>query len=438
MKLFQTSPFMHRIVCFLLLGLCGSAVAAELPATEPAAKTAATDSNPLPLWLPLFDPETEIPTPEMAPPNTTARRIPETCSTALFTQALTAAPGTPNNQKADAAPSAETDCKNLDPAWLPLIDRLAEDDFDKAAARKLFARLGPSSFTPAYMAAKVLELHGVPGIGINRDNQLAPIPPENRPVPPERLNIGACKALVAAYADTFKDIQEKHGVPPADIIAILLVETGLGGDLGADTALRALASMAAVDTPEKLALGGNARQAARLNRARLQATLSEKSDWAYTEVKSLILYADKLGIDAAVIPASMYGAVGVCQFMPSNITPYGCDGDGDGKVDLFTLPDVFYSVARYLEAAGRREAVTPKARHAVFYAYNHDNGYAAGVLAASERIERGLAGKLSDSADPLAGFFMAGPRVLDPSLRGRSRYITPKGRVTSLESYPTE
>ncbi len=347
-----------------------------------------------------------------------------------------AASETPAQEPApETPPAAEEAVPGLDPAWVPLIERLAADGFDKAATRRLFARLGPESFTPAYMAAKITELHGVGGIGIRREDQLAPILPENRPTPPERLNIGACKALIATYADVFKDIKAKHGVPASEIVAILLVETGLGGDLGDDTALRALASMAAVDTPEKLALGGNSRQPARLSKARLQATLTEKSNWAYNEVVGLLRYAEQRGIDAATIPASMYGAVGVCQFMPSNIALYGCDGDGDGVVDLFALPDAFYSVARYLEAAGRRGATTPQARQAVFFAYNHDNGYAAGVLAASDRIERGLAGKLGDAADPLAGFYLAGPRVLDPSLRGRSRHITPKGRVTSLESY---
>ncbi len=333
-----------------------------------------------------------------------------------------------------SAPPNETQLKNLDPTWEPLIQRLADDGFNKTSMRLLFSRMGPNSFTSAYMAAKVLELYGVGGGGIKRDGQLAPVLPENRPSPPERLNVGACKALISAYADVFADIEKKHGVPAQDIVAILLVETGLGGDLGDNTALRVLASMAAVDSPEKLALGGNSRQPARLNRTRLQVTLTEKSNWAYNELKSLILYSDKLDIDAATLPASMYGAVGVCQFMPSKIDEFGCDGNNDGVIDLFTLPDAFYSVARYLEAAGRRTATTRQARQAVFYAYNHDNGYASGVLEASERIERGLAGKLGDSADPLAGFYLSGPRVLDPSLRGRSRYIPPKARLT-LESY---
>ena len=389
---------------------------------------------------------------EPSPPKTDAPALEVTTPPQPGAPASDAAPSPQTNESLPAATSSPQEAatlpakeipasqseEGLDPAWAPLIERLAADGFDKTAMQKLFARLGSSSFTPGYMAAKILELYGVPGIGIKRDGQLAPVWPADRPLPPEHLNIGACKALVAANADTFKDIQEKYGVPPADIIAILLVETGLGGDLGDDTALRALASMAAVDTPEKLTSAGNARQPARLNKAKLQATLIEKSDWAYNEVKSLIVYADKLGMDAALIPASMYGAVGICQFMPSNVELYGHDGDGDGKIDLFTLTDVFYSVARYLEAAGRREAATPKARQAVFFAYNHDDAYAAGVLTAAERIERGLAGKLSDAADPLAGVSIGGPRVLDPSLRGRARYITPKGRITTLESYPVE
>ncbi len=323
----------------------------------------------------------------------------------------------------------------LDPIWDPLISRLAKDGFGQAAMQKLYARLGPDSFSSGYMAAKILELYGVPGVGIKREGQAAPELPAHRPIPPERLDIGACRAMVAAHAAAFKDIQERYGVPPSDILAILLVETGLGGDLGDDTALRALSSMAMTDSPAKLALCGNSRQVARLNKKTLQVTLTEKSEWAYNEVKSLIVYADKLGIDAAGIPASMYGAIGLCQFMPSNIKPYGFDGNGDGKIDLFTLPDVFYSVARYLDAAGRREAKTPKELHSVFYAYNHDNLYADRVLTASQRIAKGLAGKLGDGADPLAGLSFASARVLDPSLRGQARFVPLRARIEKLGSY---
>lgn len=48
------------------------------------------------------------------------------------------------------------------------------------------------------------------------------------------------------------------------------------------------------------------------------------------------------------LPGSIYGAVGLCQFMPSNIAVYGADGNGDGRVDLFDTSDAIASLANYL------------------------------------------------------------------------------------------
>jgi membrane-bound lytic murein transglycosylase B len=61
-----------------------------------------------------------------------------------------------------------------------------------------------------------------------------------------------------------------------------------------------------------------------------------KADWAYAELKALILYAYRSGFDPLTLLGSIYGAIGLCQFIPSNILPYGIDADHDGRIDLFT------------------------------------------------------------------------------------------------------
>lgn len=48
------------------------------------------------------------------------------------------------------------------------------------------------------------------------------------------------------------------------------------------------------------------------------------------------------------LTGSFAGAVGIPQFMPSNINVYGVDFDGNGHIDLNTLADAIGSVAHYL------------------------------------------------------------------------------------------
>ena len=69
------------------------------------------------------------------------------------------------------------------------------------------------------------------------------------------------------------------------------------------------------DLPPKLALWVRWRTA-------------QKAAWAYKELKALLIYARSAGFDPASIPGSVYGAIGICQFMPTNAVRYGADLDG--------------------------------------------------------------------------------------------------------------
>lgn len=325
----------------------------------------------------------------------------------------------------------------LDPAWEPLLDRLMADGFMESELRSLFARLGPASYSPAYMAAKITELYGVGGIGVNREGAPLPEPPENFAQPVQDITVGSCLAFMREHEELFALAEQRHGVPRTVILAILLIETELGTNLGNDIALRTLAGMAATTTPELLGSSGNSRQKARVSASRLTATLQQKSDWAYNELKALLRYAQDNGYDAAKLPCSIYGAIGLCQFMPSNISLFAVDGDADGKIDLFSLPDAVFSVANYLEANGWRGASSASRKQAVIYTYNHDNYYASSVLATSNHLERALKGKVSPQRIALVGGAGGGRNPsarLDPSLRA-SRAVPRGARIQSLGDY---
>ena len=49
---------------------------------------------------------------------------------------------------------------------------------------------------------------------------------------------------------------------------------------------------------------------------------------------------------------SSVGAVGHMQFMPSTFEAYGVDGDGNGQISPWSLPDSVFSAANYLSANG--------------------------------------------------------------------------------------
>lgn len=339
---------------------------------------------------------------------------------------------------AEAAPSAlpltaEALPEKTDPAWIPLIERLEREGFAREELLDLFSSLGEKSYTPAFMAAKITELYGVGGIGIKQDAD-APQLPEGYEQPISDITVGEYKTFKDKYAAELKNILDTHGVPANVVVALLLVETGLGSDLGKTTAFRSLASMAATDTVELLGSSGNSRQTTRVNAVRLKATLKDKSDWAFNELVALIRYGQHNGKDVTAIPGSMYGAIGICQFMPSNIELFGVDGDGDGTINLFSVVDVMYSAANYLECHGWRGAKNDDQKFNVLRAYNQDNIYATRVLSISKQLALADQGKLADHRNPMYGPGTMPVRSLDPSLR-RLRRPPASTRVQSLGSY---
>lgn len=326
--------------------------------------------------------------------------------------------------------------EGMDPAWEPLLVRLLEDGFGSEIVA-IFRRLGLTSYSPAYMAAKITELYGVGGIGINRENMPPPALPHGYEPPIADFTVGDCLAFLRRYEKELSEIKNQYGVPAEVILAVLLVETGLGTDLGQDSALRALASMAATISPELLASQGNSAQVKRIRPAALSATLKEKSDWAYRETASLIHYATSCEADARAIPGSLYGAIGICQFMPSNIAPYGVDGDKDGVVDLFSVVDAMHSVANYLASNGWRNAGNDAQRRSVIRTYNHDDYYAALVMYTSSHLRRAMQGKVSASSSPIAA-----PPVVAQNKSGAARTaggnrirIPESAKIKSLGSY---
>jgi membrane-bound lytic murein transglycosylase B len=113
----------------------------------------------------------------------------------------------------------------------------------------------------------------------------------------------------------------------------------------------------------------------------------QKADWAYAEFKALILYAHRGGFDPLALRSSIYGAIGLCQFLPSNILSYGVDADKDGRINLFTKADALYSIANYLREHGWKCTMDKSSQREVILRYNKSFVYANTVLAVAQKLK---------------------------------------------------
>lgn len=206
---------------------------------------------------------------------------------------------------------------------------------------------------------------------------------------PERL--AEAREFLAANRKSLARVRDRFGVPEEYLVALLAVETRVGRYLGEEVALVNLASLVAAEDTSRVAQAFAYERPAPERQAWIDKTALDKGEWAYGELKALLRYADAQGMDPLSIPGSIYGAIGICQFMPSNALKYAVDGDGDGKADLFNTDDALMSLGNILRAMGWKPPMTEEAMRKVFFAYNHSRIYVNTIMDAAARLREAAA-----------------------------------------------
>lgn len=121
-------------------------------------------------------------------------------------------------------------------------------------------------------------------------------------------------------------VERETGVSASILVALWGKETDYGGFTGRSDTISSLAT---------LAFEGRRQQ------------------FFEQELLNAIILADRLKLQPGELKGSWAGALGQCQFMPSNYIKFAVDGNGNGRIDLWQeLPDVFASMANLLVHEG--------------------------------------------------------------------------------------
>jgi membrane-bound lytic murein transglycosylase B len=190
------------------------------------------------------------------------------------------------------------------------------------------------------------------------------------------------------HARTMKQAEKKFGVDRQVITSIILVESNLGRYLGRKSILNTLSTMAALNDPgPREFLWMQLPEDRRFDRLLFDQRADQKKDWAYKELKAFLSYTDGHKIDPESVTGSYAGAMGIAQFMPSNIIAFGQDGDGDGRIDLFNSADSIFSIAGYLNNFGWRPGLKCDQAYNVLYNYNRSKYYVDTVLQIADLLK---------------------------------------------------
>ena len=147
-----------------------------------------------------------------------------------------------------------------------------------------------------------------------------------RRLTPARIRKG--REMLARHRKLLARISARYGVPAKYIVAFWGLETNYGSYKGKIPIIGALATLA-------------------FDRRR--------SDFFRVQLLDALRIIDRGDIEPERMVGSWAGAMGHMQFIPSTYIAYAVDGDGDGRVDLWSsLPDAFASAANYLSGIGWR------------------------------------------------------------------------------------
>ncbi len=201
--------------------------------------------------------------------------------------------------------------------------------------------------------------------------------------------LAEAREFVIAHWPVFHAMTEQYGVPWEVVAGILAVETRVGHFLGTRSPLVTLASMASCNDLSCAKTYFRKGSLSSSELSWLKITVRQRSDWAYDELKALLTYCTQNKLDPLNMPGSIYGAFGIGQFMPSSVLRFGVDGDKDGDVDLFSVPDAVFSVGAYLHGHGwEGDMSSLSKKRSVLFAYNHSQRYVNSILEVAAQMTR--------------------------------------------------
>ncbi len=197
-----------------------------------------------------------------------------------------------------------------------------------------------------------------------------------------------------SYLKTHNRILEKternFGVSAPVVVAILSVETAFGkhtGRFGTVNILVTQALSSELEIYQQIYDQIPLKEKLNLTHQEIKKRLRKKSIRAYRELKALLTYVKDRDIDPFIVKGSTEGAIGLPQFLPSNIKRYGFDGNGDNEVNLFQHEDAIASIASYLKAHKWREDNNYKRKKEIILKYNNSIYYASTVLKLAEKLK---------------------------------------------------
>jgi len=263
-----------------------------------------------------------------------------------------------------------SDCNEPPLFYQSLIQRLSLDGFEVEFLSKLFS--DPRvEFNPS-----VLRIY----INAKED-------PERyqKFLTPESILLA--KKFLRQNSTILKKMERRFHVEKEVVVAILLVESRFGENIGKYRVIPTLASMALMDSPENLQkIYQNLQESdPDLSYEQVESFAKRRAEWAYHELRCFlkIIYDEK--IDPLEVWGSSAGALGMAQFIPSSYLTHALSKKGLESW-LLSKEEAVNSIGNYLKSHGWKRNLSIEKKKRLIWYYNRSEPYVETILQVSQKI----------------------------------------------------
>jgi len=254
--------------------------------------------------------------------------------------------------------------------YQPLIYRLSQEGFDFEILSKLFSD-PRAEFIP----------------GVTRISLYPNEIPERyvQFLSPESILLS--KKFLTHNFKTLRQMEKRFQVDKEVAVAILLVESRFGGNIGRYRVIPTLASIALMDSPDNLRKNCDTFREVdpEVSCEWIGSRSRRKAEWAYQELKCFLNIMRQEKIDPLEVFGSHAGAMGMAQFMPSSYLNYALSEESFEKW-LLSREEAIFSVGNYLRSHGWKMNLPIQKKKQILLYYNRSGPYVETVMKVSQKI----------------------------------------------------
>lgn len=188
---------------------------------------------------------------------------------------------------------------------------------------------------------------------------------------------------------TLRKMESRFQVDQEVIVAILLVESRFGENIGRYRVFPTLASLALMDAPENLHRNFSTLRDINpgLSYEWMENVSRRKANWAYHELKCFLTIIRYEEVDPLEVYGSSAGALGMAQFIPSSYLAYALN-ENSFQAWLLSKEEAIFSIANYLKSHGWKKNLPVEKKKRILRVYNRSEPYGETVLHVAQKLRQ--------------------------------------------------